>query len=459
MPPKTKQSAKQPAQKRKKPNGNGASKPAAKKSAAKVNTKKKESVNTTQTVQADVVVDAPAPPVKTPTNPYAKKKNNFTVFTLLNGDIKTFVRPDEAQEFATEHQEVISAEQKFSTKAEMDSYVKSINSVTGSDTGLTAAPTLSPQDKTNLNAIRATLERSRPHPVLKMEWKTTKRSKIVLIFLRAYSEAGALLWWWKRPMALLIANYFAACPTTCIFANDLLTTITLAEMRDPEKGPNDQVVNIRKSDGRKFGQDLLYGWANIHPNLGSAKEEQYWIEQGCKTTADLIRNESKKPVFREAMKDAFSEKMLEALMKESAYGPNFAQWMQNFRVEVEPVDNLNNLVILDKSKQLQMFLCRNEQEHKKYPNDDLRGNYTAAGSPILRLELTTSPNNDAYSTPKPKVTPPSAMTSPESAADSNANNTNNELSQTQTEADDDDDVSTEKEEDEEIVEATVLDDN
>lgn len=365
-------------------------------------------------------------------NPYAlvgdvSGKGNFVVYTLLNGDVKAFVSPVEAREFAAEHQEVINSENTFSTKSRMDAFLAA-SVFMRAGTTVTAA-SMSPQDKTNFNTIRVALEQNRPHSEIKLYFKTTKRSEVVLVFFCATTAGGQPVWWFKRPMDALLAKYFQTLPTTSEFANDLLTTLTTVEARDPEKGPNDVLVSIRKKDNRAFPQFVIYGWAKINvTGLSSSKHEAEWISDSLHTTWNLVQQESKKPVFVEAMKTAFTEAMYKAMTKESDYGPNFSQWMSNCRIVVSPLDNLNTLVVLDKSKDLQLFLCKNEWEHKKYPNDDLRGDYGTPTSkeptsivttPRTTPKLTTATSPGSAKSkrglprsPKPKVTPPSPKVAP-----------------------------------------------
>ena len=55
------------------------------------------------------------------------------------------------------------------------------------------------------------------------------------------------------------------------------------------------------------------------------------------------------------------------MMKESNYTASFPDFIQKCRIKVEPLQNMNTLVVLDEVKNIQLFMIKNEQSKRKYP--------------------------------------------------------------------------------------------
>lgn len=385
---------------------------------------------------------------------------NFAVFQLCNGEMKSFVTPVEAQEFADEHQALILGCQYFATKTAMDTYLRTASSPAKmlAATEQVSLADLSPEDKSKFQQIRAALERSKPTSTINFAIKTTKKSLVAIIFIYARDELGRPVWFFKDPLPKVFQQYISAIPTEHLFTNQFLTTLSSVEQRDPEKGPEDAIMTVRKEDNRSWTQKIMWGWVNIQPNnFTSADEEMAWLDAMVRVTWMNAVSMSANPIFRASLQTAMSERMYAAIYKVPKFGPNFPDFMQHCKVNVTRLDNLNSLTILDRVKELQLFLIKNEQGEKKYPNADTVTFHNDTGTKLFPGENTeaTTPGqvvgnpapapvatgtllpaaNQMQSTPKAKRTPKQKQNSPSKKTPSApAKPTGQKASQTKTTA-------------------------
>lgn len=338
------------------------------------NTKRKETDNkNTGTVAKAQVLQQPYGLQKPKPAEDKSTRSNFAVFQLCNGELKSFRTPVEAQDFADEHEALILHAQYFATKTAMDAYIRTASSPAKMLAAVdqTSLADLSPADKSKFQQIRAALESAKPACTINFAIKTTKKSLVAIIFVYARDELGRPVWFFKDPLPKVFQQYIAAIPSDNAFANSLLTTLQSVEQRDPDKGPEDAIMNVRKEDNRAWPQKIMYGWVDINPrSFASADEEMAWLDAMCRFTWMIAVSISSTAIFRASLQTAMSERFYAAIYKTPKFGPNFPDFMQHCKVNVTRLDNLNTLTVLEQVKTLQLFLVKNEQAEKKYPNAD-----------------------------------------------------------------------------------------
>jgi hypothetical protein len=368
-----------------------------------------------------------------------------------------FDQSAEADDFMSEHDAIITNTHRFQTKAQMEAFVaasvptvKDANASVGATTPVIDL-TLSPEDKTKFMSMRSAMENAKNKHEVILHVRTTKKSSIALFILEAKRDTGADMFYFKSPLDKIWSQWFSNQPEKHEFTNDFFTTMQTAKRRDPEGDVNDRLVSVRTKDQQKFPVSILWCFVNIQvEKIASATDELKWFQDNADIAWNNFRRVQLQPLWTALLHASLSEGMKTAF-NVAKFGPNFSQFVQECRVVVKPLDNLNKYVILDEAKNMQLLLVKNELEHKKYPNDDL-----------LNAPIKKEPANKPLATPKKKTpsTTKATVTTPKKQKKPPAVTPNNDVAN----KDSDDDVSigsknTESEDDDDHPVAKPADDN
>lgn len=315
----------------------------------------------------------PKPAIK---NPYASKKESksrYVVYTLMSGEKRAFDNVLDSVEFSSDYESIITSCEHFETKAKMNAFIKcSTPTKTSEECIITDIDTkMSPEEKAKFNDMKAAIDFTKPMQEIHFNVKTSKKSNVAIIIIQGWRANGDKMWFIKQPFDKIISHYFKTSPTGNDFTDNLLTTLQLAKERDPDGQPNDQLFSERKSDGRKFYVNTMWGFVNIPvEEFASAEEEFSWFQDQATVTWNHVRTAQRSPLFNAVAKEFYSAKMWEKMNEKSDKGPTWTEFIQQCRVKVSAIDNLNKFVVLDEVKDMMMFLVKNELQEKKYPNDD-----------------------------------------------------------------------------------------
>ena len=145
-------------------------------------------------------------------NPY-KGKKYYVVYTLVSGDIEAFDDLAQATEFQADYESLIQTSEKFDTKAKMTAFIATskkamaIKTEQTAETPATAPATMSPEDKSKLSRIKSLMDAARPSDSWTFYWKTTPKSKIVIVIFVALNQWNEPTWFVKRQLQAVLVNY------------------------------------------------------------------------------------------------------------------------------------------------------------------------------------------------------------------------------------------------------------
>ena len=289
---------------------------------------------------------------------------------------------DDAQEFEAEYATIIDSWSDFPTRTKMNKFLEQATKHTeetttpaknnSEDDTVAVVENLTPDEKTKFNRIRTLLEEYKPHNAINVYWKTTKYSKLCCVLFCAKNEKDQDMWFIRPPFQHCVSGYHVEYPHSNIAVNEFWTNFRTAAMRDPDKGPSDAKMNIRKKDNAEFAQYIMWTTFTIPvESIPSAPKEQEFIEGVINESVGSLRQAQRTSVFMNVVKEAYSRTMYEAMMKPPMYGVNFPTYIQTARVKAIRLENLNKFVTLENSNEIKRLLFKHDLPEKKYPNDDL----------------------------------------------------------------------------------------
>ncbi len=314
--------------------------------------------------KSDTIAAENAKSIVTP----SPKAGRYIVFTLSNGQRRGFDNEVDAAEFRLEYGSLAIAENVLSTRKQMESFINNAAVNASPPTPIKQendVKSISPDDKTKWARMQQSLQNSKPLPTLNFYFKTTRMSTKCVVLFDAKETSGKDLWWFKTPLPLVWREFAKEFPATSATTNEIWTNVSSAVARNPDKDENTAKTTVNKQN-KTFQVYILWTYFNIdHGQHESYEAERIWIEQALAEAMAWMRTAQKHPVYMNALKTVFSEKMYEHMMR-GGYSPSVDQFFQTCRINIEKLDNLNRLVILDESKSIRLFICENELRTRKY---------------------------------------------------------------------------------------------
>lgn len=315
---------------------------------------------------------------KTVRNPYKKEKAQpgelkYAAYVLNNGKVETISRLAEIEEFEEENSYIIVDKERFSSKIDMDAWVKSKEKRAASpDSSVQNGQTtrkMTPEERKRLNKALIEIEHKRPSNRVELFYKTSSKSKAVVVVPRFLDEEGKDMWCVKgEHISVALGAYVGEFKQQFDVVDYALKNLKAGRMRDPS-GDGNKVFAKRwtsptTNKSRDFEVFLCWTHFILPDTIRTQDQEDEYIENTCREIgASMI----------EIMKTEFFAKCLEgATNKEAMWraisrpGIGYLSFLQNAKVLVTKAENLNKHLVRDDATTLVGLLYNHNQSNRKY---------------------------------------------------------------------------------------------
>jgi hypothetical protein len=309
--------------------------------------------------------------------PEDTSNHKYFIFTLENGTFECFDNREDADEYFEEFGVVVSERKSFATKRAYNDYKKMLDKQkaaafqTPKSKVVKLDEKMSPAEIASVEKVKRRLDNSKPKNRCDVYWKTSKRSKCVIILVRFKDTLGKDFWTLK-PMHLCtcMRSYLPDFPVDNPEIQYALTNLDTLRMRDPNGGPNSVVCNVSKKGGneRKFDEHVVFSHFILPDNIESECEETAYIQDTCAKIGEALKSIQSAPAYQSVLQHFVSPRFW-PMMTSPNSGPSFFEYVKDVKVNVIPLENMNTHAVLDDTKRLAELLLAHSTTSKKYPGD------------------------------------------------------------------------------------------
>ena len=343
------------------------------------------------------------PDKDTKTKTSKPKPYKYWVCELRTGKVETFDRKKDLQEFEKAYDDIVVVTHGFSTKKEMNAFLKSINDSKPSSTGNNTKVDLDSPPRKDLtsaemakrDAILSMVEANRPSNEFVWYWKTTKFSEWVILLLRFLTEMSDDSWSCKPNYVTFAGKCMIQVEETqpqpdraiignCDIVKYALTHFEFADQRDhTQSDPNaikHYIPTPKKGQystppgGSGKGYPQCIGWTKFKipvDRFNSIDEETVYITQKVREIGQQLKSIMLHPLFNGTLQRVIPyPSYFEKINNQNNRG-NYIQFASTARVRVEKLDRFIEHVTKKESEKLTDILWEGRYKNKKYKYEEI----------------------------------------------------------------------------------------